>query len=108
MGTVWTVGASFRQSSLPRRQSLRHLRFQILERLACQLPWVSAWPSAADRQVAGPADWRVVELGLFRRGRRRNRDSPFWIRYPNQVLPSTGQIPALDRKSTRLNSSHLV
>src|ERR1017187_7664397 len=99
MGTVWSVGASFRQSSLPRRQSLRHLRFQILERLACQLPWVSAWPSAADRQVAGPADWRVVELGLFRRGGRRYRDSPSWFGSAEQVLPSTGQIPALRRRA---------
>ena len=53
---------------------LLHLRVQILGRLACQLPWGSAWPSAAERQVAGPADWHVVELGLFRRGGRGNRE----------------------------------
>ena len=39
--------------------------------LLASFQW-SDWPSAADRQVAGPADWHVVELGLFRRGKTRN------------------------------------
>src|ERR1017187_367066 len=30
---------------------------------------------SADRRGAGPADWHVVELGLFRRGRRGTGNS---------------------------------
>jgi hypothetical protein len=40
-----------------------------------------------------------VELGLFRRGRPGILGSPYWIGYPDQVLPSTGQIPAFPRRA---------
>src|SRR5262245_65021392 len=44
---------------------------------------------------------------LFRSGVRSARDPPVWRQQGHVLLPAAGGCPAADRKSTRLNSSHL-